>query len=111
MAPLMALLMALLIAVLMAVLMAVLIAVPGGIPVLRISLLQQCNTEDLAHDLVECLLHPLVMLQLTAVITVDLVLCFKNVKNVKNVPEIPESDPGKGPKSADRGLWLTTLDN
>lgn len=104
----MALLIAVLMVVLMVALMAVLMAVPDVILVLRISLLQLCNTEDPAHDPAECLLHPLVMLQLTAVITVDLVLCFKNVKNV---PEIPESDPGKGPKSADQGLWLTTLDN
>ncbi|UKZ70345.1 uncharacterized protein TrAtP1_011331 [Trichoderma atroviride] len=89
-------------AVFMAALMAALMAAPGVILVLRISLLQLCNTEDPAHDLVECLLHPLVMPQLTAVITVDLVLCFKNVKNVKSVLE---SDPGRGPKSAGQGRW------
>ncbi|KAM0456291.1 hypothetical protein ACHAPV_007233 [Trichoderma viride] len=97
-----ALLMALPMALLSALLMAALMAVPGVILVLRISLLQLCNTEGPAHDLVECLLHPLVMLQLTAVITVDLVLCFKNVKNVKSVLE---SDPGRGPKSAGQGRW------
>lgn len=99
---LMAILMALLTAALTAALMAALMAVPGVIPVLRIYLLRLCNTEGPAHDLVECLLHPLVMLQLKAVIIADLVLCFKSVKSV---PEIPESDPGRGLKSAGQGLW------
>lgn len=85
---------------------ALLMAALGVILDPKITPLQPCNTEDPAHGLVGCLLHPLVTLQLTAVITVaPQALCFKNVKSV------PESDPGRGPKSAGLGLWLTTLDN
>lgn len=81
-----------------------LMAVLGVMLAPIISHLQLCNTEDPAHGLVECLLHPLVRLQLTAVTTIAQVLCYKNVKSV------PESDLGRGPKSAGQGHWLTMLD-